>query len=390
MKTPLDFGAVNRGELVVLDAIADILHPDELAGEGYTLAVVDGRRIWQFQSAALRFTLVGEAVETSPSVGVVVPVRILEDAFDVATVDTEARLIVEGGCIHVGEGNDLVAIGVSVGAQVAEPIGPFETTCAIPASALTQMLATTTIYPFHSGDRPANWPMAEIGIHENFVQTHVDWEVAGGRPVISRKSTVTTGPEWYFVTTMWCLSTTHRLISRLKDLPGDGYSGDWTIEVGTEDDEYIRFSTNDVEIVIPRFPSIAQNLLSQVAEVIGNELGTEVTIAARTTIEAVIDNEPLVGEVFSGDGLHLRMSVPVGDIDPLNLTDVLAEINGHNESKLTSTAFVDETTVHVRHVLANGPGLRNAIPPAVLSLVADAKALRSNLALVTSLGGDVA
>ena len=84
------------------------------------------------------------------------------------------------------------------------------------------------------------------------------------------------------------------------------------------------------------------------------------------------------------------MSVPVGDIDPLNLADVLAEINGHNESKVTSTAFVDETTVHVRNVLANGPGLRNAIPPAVLSLVADAKALRSNLALVTSLGGDVA
>ena len=390
MTTPLDFGAVNRGELVVLDAIADILHPDEFAGEGYALAVVHGRRIWQYQSAALRFTLVGEAVETAPGIGVVVPVRILEDAFDVATVDTEARLIVEGGCIHVGEGNDLVAIGVGIGAEVAEPIGPFETSCTIPASALTQMLATTTIYPFHSGDRPANWPMAEIEVHANYVQTNVDWEVAGGRPVISRKATVTTGPVWYFVTTMWCLSTTHRLISRLKDLPGSGYAGDWTIEVGTEDDEHIRFSTNDVEIVIPRFPSIAESVLSQVAEVIGNELDPEVTIAARTTIEAVVHGEPLVGEVFAGDGLLVRMSIAVADIDSANLADVLAEINGHNESTLTSTAFVDESSVHVRHVLANGPGLREAIPTVVRRLVADAKALRSNLALVTSLGGDVA
>ena len=180
------------------------------------------------------------------------------------------------------------------------------------------------------------------------------------------------------------------MISRLKDLPGSGYSGDWTIEVGTEDDEHIRFSTNDVEIVIPRFPSIAESVLSQVAEVIGNELDPEVTIAARTTIEAVVHGEPLVGEVFAGDGLHLRMSIAVADIDSANLADVLAEINGHNESTLTSTAFVDESSVHVRHVLANGPGLREAIPTVVRRLVADAKALRSNLALVTSLGGDVA
>ena len=381
-----DFGPIDRSEFIILETLAGVVRPNELGGLGFTLGLVDGVRTWQHAEDGLVVTFRGGVVGGTTDTTYIVPPRILEHAFQIANVNPEAHLVVEDGWLTIGSSDDLVSTNLATGQPMTPSPSSSVARTTVATSSLKVMLATLTASPNYDGGADVNWPTGTLVNRAQHLEGKVDWSIAGGRDVVTRVPATSTGDETTFVVSLWCLHRITRLVQALCELPKSDYRGDWTIEIDDAENGTVKLGNHDVEIVAPRCPSAGEQLMLAVAQSIESTLDIDVAIDDRTTIETTVEGETIVGQVFAMPELHVRLSVPVCDVESAAIRHVLAELNGHNESRLTSTAFLDHTTVHVRHSLPTCDGMVDAIPAVVRRLVADAKALRANVTLASTIG----
>lgn len=388
MTTPVshDFGPIDRSEFIVLETFAGVVHPNELGGRGFTLGLIDGVRTWQFAEDGFVVTLRSDVVGGATGMTYVVPPRIFEHAFHVANSNPEAHLVVENGCLTIGTSNDLVSTSLVNGQPMVQSPRSHIAQSMVAASSLKVMLATLTASPNYDGSADVEWPTGEFVFRPRHLEGRVAWSTAGGQDIATRIPATSTGDETGFVVSLWSLHRVARIVDMLFNLPNSGYRNDWTIEIDDSEHGTMKLGNQDVEIVVPRCLSAGEQMLVTVAQSIEATLKTDVTIDDRTTIETTVEGETVVGQVFAMPELHVRLSIPVCDIESVAIQPVLAELNGHNESRLTSTAFLDHTTVHVRHSLPTCDGMVDAFPTVIRRLVADAKALRANVALASTVG----
>ena len=382
----LDFGPINRDEFVLVDAVGSAHAPEELAGEGYTVSIRDGHRIWHYEVGGLTVLIRGEVVGATTDAAVSFPLRILERAFHTTAPCPLARLEVRNGWCTLGLEHDLVTARVGVGAPLEIPSESFTTRCLIEIGALLAMLETMTSYPHHTGDRPSDWPVGELIVRKEHIEGRAPWSVAGGSDVIDRAPAEGSGPEVSFTASMWSLHRVRAILRSLSDTPFEEQLTSWTIDVGHETGEVMRVSSHIVEIFVPRQLTAAEQVMLEAAKAIDESLGAETVFSQGSTVETSIDGETVVGDTTFNSCLNVRFSVPVCQVDTSHPTPILAEVNGYNERRSTSTAYVADGSVHVRHTMPVCEGLVKAIPSVVRSLVKDAKWLRENIALASSFG----
>ncbi len=382
----LDFGIVDRDEFVLVDAVGSAHTPNELTGEGYTVSIRDGRRTWHYELGGLTVVIRGEVVGVTTDGTISVPLRILERAFHAAATCPSTRLETKNGWLTIGSVNDLVTARVGAGVPLEVPSDSYTTRCRIDSDALVTMLETMTDFPHHTGDRPVDWPLGELIVRKEHVEGRAPWSVAGGRDVINRAPAEGTGPEVSFTASMWSLHRLRSILEYLAATPFQKHMTTWTIDVGHESGEAMKVSSHVVEIVIPRQLTAAEQVMLDAAKAIDESLGSETVFSQGTSVETSIDGETVFGDTTFNSCLNLRFSVSVCQVDANHPTPILAEVNGYNETRSTSTAYVVDGAVHVRHTMPVCDGLVTAVPSVVRSLVADAKWLRENITLASSFG----
>ena len=382
----LDFGPVNRDEFVLVDAVGSAHAPEELSGEGYTVSIRDGRRTWHYETGGLTVLIRDEVVGATTDGAVSVPLRILERAFHTTASCPSARLEVRNGWCTLGLEHDLVTARVGAGAPLEIPSESYSTRSQIGMRALLGMLATMTSYPRHTGDRPSEWPTGELIVRTEHVEGRAPWSVAGGNDVIDRAPAEGSGPEASFTASMWSLHRVQSILEYLAATPFQKHMTTWTIDVGHDSGNVMKMSSHVVDIFVPRQLTAAEQVMFDAAKAIDESLGTDTVFSHGSTVETSIDGETVVGDTTFNSCLNVRFSVPVCQVDASHPTPILAEVNGYNEMRSTSTAYVADGSVHVRHTMPVCDGLVQAIPAVVSSLVKDAKWLRENIAMASSFG----
>jgi hypothetical protein len=377
-----DFGQLSSAEIGILHGVAKILLPDECAGEGFVLSIENGRRVWRFQRAGLTFMLHGDVTDATSDSHCVLPTRLLDEVLYLASVQPEARLVLDGGVLRYGRGRHGTEMEMArEAAPVTVPILEFSTSATVSAADLFHSLITTTRRPITRTDERLDEisHVMRVVIDDGSVWTEMDWRGVTAARSRSSIPAVISGPSAWSAVRLYSLARVLGILNELDIFDDPTYAGDWTIATSATARGWVRIASGDMEMLLEPSPYQAEAAIPAIAASLETDLGVDTTIADHSSIELEYLGEQVTCEVFSGNDHRVRFTTPVAVLASNSREPgvaLLLEINAFNESHLTCQAFLDDGVIYASHIMLLDSRTIDRTACVVEALVHDVQALR--------------